>query len=85
MSTLNEWKFESPAARLYHLIHHKESPKWNKVRTPKGIGTLMKAHSYPGGCQVVLMREKTRINKSKEHPDGVQIMRQFNHSEIEEV
>jgi hypothetical protein len=76
----NAWKFPGEAARLYHLIDRE-----NAVKTPRGIGTLKKAHDYPGGCQVVLMREKTRINKSRKNPEGVQIMRGFNAQEVEEA
>lgn len=72
------WKFHAPAARLYHLVHRDDAPKWNAVRTPDGIGTLMKAHSYPKGCQVVLAREKERT-KQKPHD---QVMREYDAQEI---
>ncbi len=70
------WKFPSPAARLYHLIGVE-----NAVRTPRGIGTLKKAHSYPGGCQVVLLHEKERV-KNSNAKRGERVMRCFNHEEV---
>ncbi len=69
------WKFRSPAARLYHLIGVE-----NAVRTPRGIGTLKKAHSYPGGCQVVLLHEKERVKNSKK---GDRVMQCFEYEEVE--
>ncbi len=69
------WKFPGPVARLYHLIGVE-----NAVRTPRGIGTLKNAHSYPGGCQVVLLHEKERVKNSKK---GERVMRCFDHEEVE--
>lgn len=76
--TQDEWKFHTPVARLYRLLGVE-----NGVRTPDGIGTLVKAHSYPNGCQVVLMRETQRIGTSRRNPTGYQIMQAYDHQEVE--
>ena len=79
-ATPDEWKFPTPVARLYRYVHREENPKWNAVRTPKGIGTLMKAHSYPGGCQVQLMRERQTVKGGGKNSQA--IMRAFDHHEV---
>jgi hypothetical protein len=86
VSTLNEWKFESPAARLYHLVHDKkDNPQWGKVKTPHGRGTLISAFSGDKGCRVLLDRE--RIPKVRQYKTGdpYKPTRDYSVDEIEEA
>jgi hypothetical protein len=75
----DEWKFHTPVARLYRLIG-----KENAVRTPKGLGTLLIAHDYPGGCHVQLMNERETV-KGYGKKKAPRRMRQFNHEEVTEA
>jgi hypothetical protein len=78
----DQWKFETPVARLYKYVSTKETPKRGAVKTPHGQGTLLMAHSYPKGCMVELTAERRTAK------DGTRVYmpcRYYDHTEIQEV
>jgi hypothetical protein len=79
-------KLDSPCAHLYPYLSKGWPPdagKENAVRVfwqgRWRLATLMKAHSYEDGCQVVLMGEKETVKNDKKHSP---VMRTVNWTEV---
>ena len=82
-------KFTSPVEHLHPFISKEWPPepgKENAVRVfYRGrwrLGTLMNAHSYANGCQVVLMGERATVKNDKK---GTLIMRSVDWTEVREA